>query len=226
MKVSIHNISKTYTNSLGNIDREVLSGLDVDIESGQKIAVMGPSGSGKTTLLNLIGTLDTPDTGSIMYDNQMVTNMSVNEILAFRNTRIGFVFQFHHLLPQCTLWENVLLPTLPHKVPSNASEQRAGELLKLMGIREQRNNLPGELSGGECQRAAVARALINQPQLLLADEPTGSLDSKNAKTLMELLVQINKEMNITLVIATHSQDVSGFMDKVFHIEDGKLAQIR
>jgi lipoprotein-releasing system ATP-binding protein len=222
MKISIQNLSKTYTNSLGNIDREVLNGLDIVIESGQKIAVMGPSGSGKTTLLNLIGTLDTPDSGSITYDNIVAGNMSANETLSFRNTRIGFVFQFHHLLPQCTLWENVLLPTLPNKDQKKASNQRAEQLLKLMGIWDQRDNLPGELSGGECQRTAVARALINQPQLLLADEPTGSLDSKNAKTLMELLIRINKEMNITLVIATHSQDVSTIMDKIYHIEDGKL----
>ncbi len=222
MQISVKNLSKTYRNSLGKVDREVLWGLDMELERGKKMAIMGPSGSGKTTLLNLLGTLDIPDSGSITIDGQEIAGMTEKKILAFRNTKIGFVFQFHHLLPQCTLWENVLLPTLPHQGNKDGFYQHAEKLLKFMGIWEQRNNLPGELSGGECQRTAVARALINRPEILLADEPTGSLDSNNAEILMDLLLSVNKEMNITLIIATHAPEIAKKMDKTYHIAEGKL----
>lgn len=222
MHITVNNLSKTYRNSLGQVDREVLSGLDLEIEKGKKIAIMGPSGSGKTTLLNLLGTLDSPDKGTISINRQMISEMKEIELLRFRNTEVGFVFQFHHLLPQCSLWENVLLPTLPNKIHKKEMHERAEELLKFLGIWEQRHNFPAELSGGECQRTAVARALINQPELLLADEPTGSLDRKNADILVDMLININEESGITLVIATHSADIAKRMDQVYHIEEGRL----
>lgn len=225
MQISVKQISKTYRNSLGQVDREVLKDLDMEVEKGEKLAIMGPSGSGKTTLLNLLGTLDVPDTGSITIDNQMVADMTERDILAFRNTKIGFVFQFHHLLPQCTLWENTMLPTLPQKGNKDDASLHAEELLKFMGIWEHRNNFPGELSGGECQRTAVARALINHPEILLADEPTGSLDSENAEILMDLLIHINKQMNITLIIATHSLDIAKKMDHIYQIAQGGMEKV-
>jgi len=224
MEIKASGIFKTYHKSLDAAKREVLTGLDMEIRSGEKIAIMGPSGCGKTTLLNLLGTLDTPDAGVIMLGHQQIGKLSPVEIPSLRNREIGFVFQFHHLLPQCTLWENVLLPTLPHKGDKKTFHQRAEELLKFMGLWEHRNSKPGELSGGECQRTAVARALINQPQILLADEPTGSLDETNAGLLMDLLVKINSEMKITMIIATHSMEIAKRMDKVYGIKDGRLVE--
>lgn len=225
MQITATNIYKTYRKSLDAASRDVLLGLDMEVSSGEKLAIMGPSGSGKTTLLNLLGTLDNPDKGKIVFGNDDLGTLSESEILELRNRKIGFVFQFHYLLPQCTLWENVLLPTLPIKVDKKEFHQRAEELLKYMKLWEYRNSKPDELSGGECQRTAVARALINQPSLLLADEPTGSLDEKNAGQLMDLLVNINKEMGITLIIATHSIDIAQKMDKIFKIKNGKLVQV-
>jgi lipoprotein-releasing system ATP-binding protein len=224
MRIKAENLYKAYSNSLGQTSREVLKGLSLEVNTGEKIAIMGPSGSGKTTLLNLIGTLDTPDAGNIWLGNKLLSDMRPAEVLAYRNMNLGFVFQLHHLLPQCTLLENVLLPVLPHKGDMAQALRRAEELLKFMEVWEQRAQKPGELSGGECQRAAVARALINQPDILLADEPTGSLDSTNAETLIGLLTDINKQMNISLVIATHSLDTAGKMDKIYRITKGKLLQ--
>jgi lipoprotein-releasing system ATP-binding protein len=220
--IKAENLHKTYRNALGGAERQVLISLDLALGKKEKIAIMGPSGSGKTTLLNLIGTLDTPDSGVIRFEGRPLSDMDKNQVLAFRNQTAGFVFQFHHLLPQCTLLENVLLPTLPMKGDRSAASRRAGELLQFMGIWEQRHNKPAELSGGECQRAAVARALINQPKILLADEPTGSLDEENAALLMDLLMGINEEMGVSLVVATHSPAIARRMDKTYRIAEGKL----
>jgi len=223
MNISAINLSKHYNQSLGGSIREVLTELDLEVAAGEKIAIMGPSGSGKTTLLNLIGTLDKPDSGEVKLDNTLISEMSEKDILDFRNQKAGFVFQFHNLLPQCTLLENVLLPTLTYKGDKSAVYKRAEELLEFMGLTAQRNNKPNELSGGECQRTAVARALINSPEILLADEPTGSLDSKNAELLIDLLIDINQKMNVTLIIATHSKSIAKRMDTVYTIQNGKLA---
>jgi lipoprotein-releasing system ATP-binding protein len=222
MQITVTNLHKTYQKSLDAASREVLKGLEIKVEAGEKVAIMGPSGSGKTTLLNLLGTLDFYDEGHILLGKSDLNDLSTNEILGLRNRKIGYVFQFHHLLPQCTLWENVLLPTLPHKRDKSKTLQRAEELLRFMGIWDYRNSKPGELSGGECQRAAVARALVNQPEILLADEPTGSLDERNATLLIDLMMTINKQMNITMVIATHSIDIARRMDKIYRIKEGKL----
>lgn len=222
MIISAQNIHKSYTNKLGKVTREVLKDLNFEVNHGEKIALTGPSGSGKTTLLNLLAGFDNPDSGEISVLNKKLSLMNTAEILSYRNKTIGFVFQFHHLLPQCTLLENILLPTLPDKSDRVSKYDRALELIEYMGISEQKNNKPGELSGGECQRAAVARALINKPKILLADEPTGSLDEKNANSLIELLCNINSEMNITLVIASHSNEIARKMDKVYKIDQGQL----
>lgn len=222
MYIKAENISKTYRNSLGTVSRVVLKDLQLEVDEGEKIAIMGPSGSGKTTLLNIIGTLDTPDEGHIKMGLNILAEMNQKDILSFRNKTLGFVFQTHFLLPQCTLWENVLLPTLPQKGDKAALYQRAEDLLKYMGVWEQRFNKPDELSGGECQRAAVARALINQPKVLLADEPTGALDAKNADRLLNLLLDINKTMHITLIIATHATEIAEKMDRIYVLNEGKL----
>jgi len=222
MNISIKNLSKSYRQSIGGSVRTVLSDLDLEIASGETVAIMGPSGSGKTTLLNLIGTLDKPDAGSIRLGSSLVSEMSEKVVLEFRNQQAGFVFQFHNLLPQCTLLENILLPTLPTKGDKSALHQWAVELMAFLGIQEQQNNKPGELSGGECQRAAVARALINAPTLLLADEPTGSLDQNNAVQLIDLLLDLHQKMNVTLVIATHSKTIAQRMDRIYTIQEGKL----
>jgi len=224
--IRINEFSKSYRNSLGDVNQVVLCDLSLDIEKGSKIALMGPSGSGKTTLLQLMGTLDTPDKGQLYLDGQLVDHLAEKTILNIRNQKIGFVFQFHHLLPQCTLLENVLLPTLTLKGNKAEHRQKAEDLLRSMGIWEQRNNKPAELSGGECQRAAVARALINSPDILLADEPTGSLDAQNAHLLLDLLVSINETYKITLVLATHAELVADRMDKVYELKDGKIYQRR
>lgn len=225
MQISASNLCKTYHKSLDKAKRVVLDRLNLDIPSGQKVAIMGPSGSGKTTLLNLLGTLDTPDSGTIVLDGQDISTLPSDDILRIRNREMGFVFQFHNLLPQLTLWENVLLPVLPRKDAKEECYQRASELLQLMGLYEFRYSKPAELSGGECQRAAVARALINRPGLLLADEPTGSLDHNNAMLLMDLLIKINLEMKVTLIIATHSMEIASLMDCIYSIRDGKLQPI-
>ncbi len=221
--IQIKKLHKSYRNNNVGSDYHVLTGLNLTIEAGEKIAIMGPSGSGKTSLLNLLASFDTPDQGEIWLSNKLLADMPLHDMLIFRNRTIGFVFQFHRLLPQCTLLENVLLPTLPQKGDKTMAWQRAQELLTFMGIWDLRDKKPAELSGGECQRAAVARALINQPALLLADEPTGSLDAKNAEMLIDLLISINQQMGITLVIATHSTAIASRMDKVYGMHSGILS---
>lgn len=222
MIIQLNNVTKSYTNSLGQINRQVLSDLNMQVEKGERIAIMGPSGSGKTSLLNLIASFDKPDSGRVIVKDQELCVMTQDDILKYRNRSLGFVFQFHHLLPQCSLFENVLIPTLTDKKNRQTYSENAENILKFMGVWEQRHNKPAELSGGECQRAAVARALINNPEILLADEPTGSLDEENANLLIELLVDISKTKEITLIIATHSLEIASKMDKIYRISDGKL----
>jgi ABC-type lipoprotein export system ATPase subunit len=218
--LSIKQISKSYLS--GTSSRKVLDNLSLEIHKGETIAIVGPSGSGKTTLLNIIGTLDKADTGESVFEGTDLMKMDSGEFPAFRNRKIGMVFQLHHLLPQCTLWENVLIPTLPLKSNNGEAEKRAEALLKRTGIWEQRFQKPSELSGGECQRAAVVRALINQPSLILADEPTGALDHENALMLTELLLELNKEQGTALIIVTHSIELASKMEKIYRLIDGKL----
>lgn len=224
MKIQLNNISKSYRNSPQSPVRQVLRGLDLQIDRGEMIALMGPSGSGKTTLLNILGTLDSQDEGELIFGDKKLINLSQHEILQLRNKHIGFVFQFHFLLPQCSLLENVLLPTLAGDEDKTTVQQRAEELLHMMDVWKYRHQKPEALSGGECQRAAVARALINQPEILLADEPTGSLDQENADKLMQLLLEINKKLNVTLVIATHAPEVAKQMNKIYLLREMKLSE--
>ena len=223
MILQLKNIFKGYGDPLKSNFRKVLDDLNLDVFPGQKIAIAGPSGSGKTTLLNLIGTLDQPDAGEILYKGTNITGYSQVQLAHFRNRELGFVFQMHHLLPQCSLWENVLLPVLPIKKAAGKAEKDWAEyLLRKVGIWDQRNQKPSELSGGECQRTAVVRALINKPQLILADEPTGALDEQNALNLAELLNDISSEEGVSLIVVTHSAELAARMDKVFHLKKGRL----
>ena len=220
MLLTVKNITKSFSN--GKTQRIILNNLNLEVEQGEKIAIVGPSGSGKTTLLNLIGTLDKPDTGEITLLNYDLSKISRNEQLAIRNKEMGFIFQFHHLLPYLNVLENVLVPTLPTKKDKNESLARAEELLKKVGLWEIRNQKPGELSGGECQRVAVVRALINSPSLILADEPTSALDQKNADSLIKLLLELNEQLNVTLIVVTHSSRLAKQMDKQYEINEGGL----
>jgi len=223
MILQLKNIAKGYGDPLKSNFRKVLQGLNLEVGTNQKIAIAGPSGSGKTTLLNLIGTLDQPDKGEIFFKGKKITGYSQAELAHFRNRELGFVFQMHHLLPQCTLWENVLLPVLPlKKVVGKAEKEWAEHLLRKVGIWDQRDQKPSELSGGECQRTAVVRALINKPQLILADEPTGALDEQNAGNLAELLNHLSGEEGVSLVIVTHSTELASQMDLVYHLKNGRL----
>ncbi|MFB6317468.1 ABC transporter ATP-binding protein [Saccharicrinis sp. FJH54] len=202
---------------------QVLNDLSLQVEKGEAIAVTGPSGSGKSTLLNIIGSLDRPDKGTVVFNDRNLENFSKDQLQMFRNSNIGFVFQLHHLFPQCTLFENVMIPTLPLKDKSGSAE-RAEKLIREMGLWDRRNDKPATLSGGECQRTAVIRALINNPSLILADEPTGALDEENAAALIDLLLEINKTTGTTLIVVTHSLELAGRMQKVYRLTKGKLEQ--
>ncbi|NQT24301.1 ABC transporter ATP-binding protein [candidate division KSB1 bacterium] len=218
--VTLKEVSKTYT-LVTEGDLQVLRDINLQVEVGETIAIMGPSGSGKSTLLNLIGTLDSPTSGSIQILGQALELMSEKELAQFRNQQIGFIFQLHHLLLQLTVLENVLIPTLP--AGSSASDlENAKELLHRVGLEDRMDQMPGVLSGGERQRVAVVRALINQPRLILADEPTGSLDASMAEQLVELLVTLNDEQGTGLIMVTHSEALASLMNRVYQLHEGAL----
>lgn len=227
MILKLEKISKTYFNESGNRQRIILDHLDLQVNSGEKIAIVGPSGSGKTTLLNLIGTLDKADDGKIFVDGIDISALNDKKLAEFRNKKIGFVFQLHHLLPQLTLTENILLPTLAEKnLNTKEANVRAQKLIDRLGLSAVAHQRPAELSGGECQRTAVARALINQPRLLLADEPTGALDHQSAFNLVDLLAEVNREEGVALIVVTHSMEVAQKMDTIYSLEDGRLLTIK
>jgi ABC-type lipoprotein export system ATPase subunit len=225
MLLQLQNITKGYGQTGTHSYRPVLKDLNLELKQGEKVAIIGPSGSGKTTLLNLIGALDLPETGKVLFEGTDITGYSKNELAGFRNKKLGFIFQMHYLMPQLTLWENVLLPLLPqgNKI-SKEQKDWAEHLIRKVGIWEQRNQKPSEMSGGECQRTAVVRALINKPKLILADEPTGALDEDNAAALSELLIQLSNEENVTLVTVTHSTELAARMDLKYALHSGQLVQ--
>ncbi len=222
MFLQINKIEKSYYNSKGEIARKVLDGVDLSLEQGGNIAIIGPSGSGKTTILNIIGTLDTPDIGNVRFKGQDISSLKEKEILRIRNSEMGFIFQQHYLLPYCNVIENVLVPTIPQKTNNKETFERAEHLLNELGLYELRYSRPDELSGGECQRVAVVRALINSPALLLADEPTGALDYENSLILMDLLLRLNSEKNIALIVVTHSVELAKKLNLIYKLTDGKL----
>ncbi len=202
---------------------EVLKGVNIEINPGEVVSIAGPSGSGKSTLLHILGTLDKADIGEVSMNNTVINTLSAKKLAAFRNKHIGFVFQFHHLLPEFTALENVCIPGWLAGRKKNVVKEKAMELLKGLGLEDRTGNKPGQLSGGEQQRVAVARALINNPDIVFADEPSGNLDSANAKELHQLFFDLRKQFNQTFLIVTHNEELSQLSDRVLHMKDGKLA---
>ena len=210
--------AENITKSFGSL--QVLKGVHLEIPKGEIHSIVGASGAGKTTLLQILGTLSKPDGGVLFYNDKKISSFSENELAAFRNKEIGFVFQFHHLLPEFTALENVCIPAFIAKVSKPKAEKRALELLEYLGLNERINHKPSELSGGEKQRVAVARALVNNPSVILADEPSGNLDSANRNELHDLFFKLRDDLNQTFVIVTHDDHFALRSNKIIHIKDG------
>ncbi len=219
--LEVKNLKKQYFSKENNIT--VFENISFVLNRGDFVALMGPSGIGKSTLLNILGTLDKPDAGEVFYNGIDPFALSNVEKARFRNEAIGFVFQFHHLLPEFTALENVLLPSMVYKNKSDDTEDRAREILEKVGMAHRMTHKPSEMSGGERQRIAVARALINNPKVILADEPSGNLDLKNSKNLVDLLLKLNEDFGNTFIIATHNPEIAQRTEKVLHMEDKHLS---
>ncbi len=211
---------KNITKSFGSL--QVLKGIDLHIGKGEVVSIVGPSGAGKTTLLQIMGTLDTADTGSVVIDGVDVTKLKDKDLAKFRNQHLGFVFQFHQLLPEFTALENVLIPAMIGGKANKQTKEKAKELLSFLGLAERANHKPSELSGGEKQRVAVARALINDPAIIFADEPSGSLDSKNKAELHQLFFDLRDKYGQTFIIVTHDEGLSQITDRTIHLKDGMI----
>ena len=211
---------KGVTKSFGSL--QVLKGIDLRIEKGEIVSIVGPSGAGKTTLLQILGTLDKPDSGSVVVDGIETSTLSTNKLSEFRNTHLGFVFQFHQLLPEFTAIENIMIPAYIAGMKPKEARNRAEELLAFMGLSDRATHKPNELSGGEKQRVAVARALMNNPAVILADEPSGSLDSKNKEELHKLFFELRDKFGQTFVIVTHDETLATLTDRTIHLKDGRI----
>ena len=213
---------KEVTKSFGNL--QVLKGINLHINKGEMVSIVGPSGAGKTTLLQIIGTLDKPDSGNIIIEGTDVSQLSTKKLSEFRNQHLGFVFQFHQLLPEFTAIENIMIPAFIAGVSRNKAKERAEELLALMGLSDRADHKPNQLSGGEKQRVAVARALVNNPAVVLADEPSGSLDSKNKAELHQLFFELRDKLGQTFVIVTHDEELAKLTDRTIHMKDGVISE--
>jgi ABC-type lipoprotein export system ATPase subunit len=222
--LKLEHVSKQYRVSDAGTTLPVLQDVSIEIRAGESVGIIGPSGSGKSTVLNILGTLDQPTSGKVWLAGRDLSQLNEESLADIRNLEIGFVFQAHHLLPHCSVLENVLVPTLANRKHSRGSEaeSQAMRLLQRVGLDSRRDHRPGQLSGGERQRVAVVRALINRPKLLLADEPTGALDRAAAGELGTLLVELNREENVTLVVVTHALDLAHRMGRVLELRDGQL----
>ncbi len=216
-------VAKTYPSLGGQEGATVLKNIDLKVDKGESLVIVGPSGSGKSTLLNIIGALDSPTQGRVLLDGKDLAGFDETELARIRNKQIGFVFQLHHLLPQCTVLENVLVPTLADNGrPAGEVRKRAMDLLERVGLENFLLHRPGELSGGQRQRVAVVRALINKPELLLADEPTGSLDKDSSENIGDLLVELNRSEQVTLIVVTHSLELAEHVGQVMELNNGLL----
>lgn len=224
MLLELKKIAKAFEIPAADKTMTVLADISFRIDQGESMAVVGPSGSGKSTLLNIIGALEKPTSGDVFFAGKNLANLRDSELSVIRNREIGFIFQLHHLLPQCTVLENVLIPTIPLGVKKNKNEmmRRAKTLLEKVALKERMDFFPAVLSGGELQRVAVVRALINKPKLILADEPTGSLDKESSENLSRLLVDLNREEGVALITVTHSMELARLMGKVFILQNGLL----
>lgn len=224
--LELRDVAKSYESSTAGGTVRVLRDLSLKVQHRDTVAVTGPSGCGKSTLLNLMGALDTPSDGTVLYRGRNLDTMTEPELARIRNQEVGLVFQLHHLLPQCTVLENVLLPTLARaRRTSSEAERRAVDLLQRVGLEKRSRFWPSQLSGGERQRVAVVRALINQPSVLLADEPTGSLDEQGAERLVQLLVELNQDLGVTLVMVTHAVALAECMARRYTLHEGRLQEI-
>ncbi|HBA87565.1 MAG TPA: lipoprotein-releasing system ATP-binding protein LolD [Geobacter sp.] len=220
--LEVRNLYKSYGD--GSAKVEVLKGIDISVEAGDTIAMVGPSGAGKSTLLHVMGTIDRPTTGEVLFDGEQIFSLSDQPLAAFRNRSIGFVFQFHHLLPEFSALENVMMPLLIGGEKRLQAEGRARQLLTDVGLSHRMTHRPGELSGGEQQRVAIARALVRSPRLLLADEPTGNLDMKTSEEVHDLLYSIQRSTGITLVIVTHNEHLAAGMARTIRVVDGRIVE--
>jgi putative ABC transport system ATP-binding protein len=222
--LEVRNVKKSY--AMGKMLVPALRGVTFKVEEGEQIAIFGPSGSGKSTLLHIIGGLDRPDEGSVLIDDVDFYKLGSNEIADTRLKKVGFVFQFFNLLPRLTALKNVELPLALANFPPGKAEEKAAEMLSLVGLKERMTHKPAELSGGEQQRVALARALINDPEIILADEPTGNLDTKTGQEIVQLIKHLNQEQGKTFIIVTHDTHVAQTADRIIHIKDGQIAEIR
>jgi lipoprotein-releasing system ATP-binding protein len=224
MLLELSHISRYYENGIAGSKRIVLDDLSVSIEPGDSLAIIGPSGSGKSTLLNIMGTLDIPDAGTVKFKGAAISGLGEPELAEIRNRHIGFVFQLHYLLPQLNLLENILVPVIPaHSIDKyKTAEKRALDLLAVVGLQDRIKQYPGQMSVGECQRAAVVRALIREPELVLADEPTGSLDHHSALQMGDLLRDLSRKFSVAVVVVTHSMELAKRMNAQYRLQDGKL----
>ncbi len=218
--VELQDISKSYR--MDKQELHILKNINLKIDKGERVAIMGPSGSGKSTLLHLIGCLDRPSSGKVLIDGTDISKLTDNELAKIRSEKIGFVFQFFYLIPTLTAIGNVMLPMTFGKIPKSQHKKKAEELLKAVGLEDRMYHKRSELSGGEVQRVAIARAMANNPQIILADEPTGNLDSESGKEIMNLLIKLNEEQKITLVIVTHENIIASHAERVINLKDGEL----
>jgi len=214
-----NNLCKSYTNSK-NVKLNILKNINIEIEKNKIAIIIGASGAGKSTLLHLLGGLDKPDSGDIIFDDQIITKMNDDELCAFRNKNIGFVFQFHHLLPEFSAIENIAIANMISGNSYNKSINKAKDLLNLVGLSERATHKPAELSGGEQQRIAIARALINEPKIILADEPTGNLDSVNSENIHSLFVELKEKLDTTMLIVSHNKELINLADTLIEMKDG------
>jgi lipoprotein-releasing system ATP-binding protein len=220
--IQVQRLTKSFGNGSKRVD--VLKEINLDISKGERAAIVGASGVGKTTLLHILGTLDRPTSGKVFYERKDIFKLNEKELALFRNRGIGFVFQFHHLLPEFTALENTMMPCLIQGMTKQEASLKAEEILTLVGLKERLSHKPGELSGGEQQRVAVARALVLEPKVLLADEPTGNLDTKTGESVFQLLLELNRTKGVTLIIVTHNLTLAGLLPRQIRMVDGKALE--